>query len=160
MFLIYFLRISYSIFLSDFSPTPTPPWFPVTSLPTQLHFFLFCNNNKKKPWGVQFVLVDYSWALGPSRNVVDIPSATPLKKTDFPSPSNCQFPTASWWGAGHHALFPSMLGFCLARSCAHPVHAFTVCVFICTSAPLGLENAASLESPAPHPALTVFLSPF
>lgn len=35
------------------------------------------------------MLVDYAWALGSPRNVVDIPSATPLKKTHFPSPSNC-----------------------------------------------------------------------
>jgi hypothetical protein len=59
------------------------------------------NKIKQEPWrSFVFVFVSYPWAWHLPWMEVDIPSDTPLEKTDFSLPRRLQLQTASWLGVG------------------------------------------------------------
>lgn len=68
--------------------------------------------------GVHFVLANYCWARDRPGSVVDMPSDTPLKKANFPSPSKYQLQIVAWLWMGLCVHFlVSVLGFCLVWTC-------------------------------------------
>lgn len=97
--------------LTPFSPIPTPPRSSHSLFPFNCMVFLSLQNTKAKqqkhkqtngqntwsPFCVGQPLLNLSEAcLG----ICLIPGDTPLKKTDFASPSSCQPSVASWLGVG------------------------------------------------------------
>lgn len=77
------------------------------------------------------------WVWIMHRSVVVIPGVTPLKQDDSPSPSGNPMPIVSPQRVGLHAPLqvPSMLGFCVAWSCASLVPAVTDVVTSCLQKP-------------------------
>lgn len=69
-------------------------------------------------------------------SAVDIPNVTPLRKTDFPSPSRYHLGLVSCLAVGLHACFSSsMLGFCLDLPCAGLLRTVAVSVSSYVSPP-------------------------
>lgn len=88
-----------------------------------------------KKYGLCFVLTKLLLSMGPA--------VTPLRKTDF-SLSHQQIGSRLGMGLCVHCPF-SVLGFCLAWTCAGFLQAHSLCEFIYASA-LCLEDTVSLES--------------
>lgn len=84
------------------------------------------NQRSMKYWRVCYVLTSYSWSWHLFRTVADIPTDTPLEKTDFPFASRCRLQIVSWLGVGPHIHFPLLvLGPHLSWTCADLAHAAT-----------------------------------
>lgn len=86
-----------SMFISCPQLLSDPPLPPETSTSYSLSHSLFLIHL------IQFVLVNYSWALRLTWSMVNIPNALSLRETDFSSLRSNQMPLAPQLGMGLHA---------------------------------------------------------
>lgn len=126
---LYFLYFDH--ILSPSSDPPQPPY--------SLSFMLFLSLKPPPPTttkththtlkcGVFLDLANYSWAWVLSQSMVNVPSVSPLKKTDFPFPSFYQLQIDSWLGVEQCTTFLSLylhfLCLCSSYACYHSLYEF------------------------------------
>lgn len=129
-YLISSLRISYTMFLPYWlSLSQLFPDLPHTSLPIQPQVFL---RKKKKPHQFQFVLLNTLGCGVISWSMINLPGATPFKKTESPTPRSYPLPITPQLGIGLWDHLPS--------SCSGFVWLWS----ICTVTLLCPENTLSL----------------